>query len=250
MTRLLHVPALDVTATDRSGKNVLHLLFLRVQIRWNRFRPKAGAPATGVVSIEPRLEPGEKEVVEVVEAVLERVESAPDLLLQEDKTGLSVLDYALGLRSNRLLLVLLHRIDHNTSSQYMDTAHRMQLLIGLLKSAVLLNQYDLVFTLARLVLKLNQNLLLRLAATPVKGGTPLKVKTPDGVLKEESMVDLVLLCLQQGLATSLQALLSVPPVGERDPTFSSCLNQQGPRGVSGSAVRRRSVHPCSEDRRL
>ena len=64
VTRLLHVPALDVTATDRSGKNVLHLLFLRVQIRWNRFRPKAGAPATGVVSIEPRLEPGEKEVVE------------------------------------------------------------------------------------------------------------------------------------------------------------------------------------------
>jgi ankyrin repeat protein len=227
VSRLLQVPAVDVTATDRGGKNVLHLLFLRIQIRWNRFRPGAGASAHREAAGTPRLEPGEHEVVEVAEQVLEKAESAPDLLLQEDKTGLSVLDYALGLRSNRLLLVLLHRIDHNTSTQYLDTAHRMQLLIGLLRSAVLLNQYDLVYTLARLVLKLNQNLLLRLAATPVKGGSPLKTRVPDGVVKEETLVDLVLLCLQEGLATSLQALVSVTPVGEGDPTFASCINRRG-----------------------
>ena len=36
----------------------------------------------------------------------------------------------------------------------------MEVLIGLLKSAILLNQYDLVYTLARLVLKINKNLML------------------------------------------------------------------------------------------
>ena len=123
-------------------------------------------------------------MVETVEAVLARADSASDFLLQVDKMGLNVFDYALGLRSHRLLLALLHRIDHNTSTQYLNTAHRMEVLIGLLKSAILLNQYDLVYTLARLVLKINKNLMLRLAATPTKGGAQLKANVPAGVLRK------------------------------------------------------------------
>ena len=38
ISHLLRLPAVDVRATDRGGKNILHLLFLRIQIRWNRFR--------------------------------------------------------------------------------------------------------------------------------------------------------------------------------------------------------------------
>ena len=227
ISHLLRLPAVDVRATDRGGKNILHLLFLRIQIRWNRFRRREGEQTTHTASNERRLEPKEAEVVETVEAVLARADSASDFLLQVDKMGLNVFDYALGLRSHRLLLALLHRMAHNTSTQYLNTAHRMEVLIGLLKSAILLNQYDLVYTLARLVLKINKKSDVKAGRYSHKRRRTIESERASRSSEGREFVDLVLLCLQQGLATSLQALISVTSEGEGGLTFASSLNKQG-----------------------
>ena len=60
------------------------IFFLRIQIRWNRFRRREGEQTTHTASNERRLEPKEAEVVETVEAVLARADSASDFLLQVD----------------------------------------------------------------------------------------------------------------------------------------------------------------------
>ena len=51
------------------------------------------------------------------------------MLLEQDGAGISVMDYALGLRSNRLLLVLLG-LDHNSAKQYLDSSQRMHTLVA------------------------------------------------------------------------------------------------------------------------
>lgn len=190
LKHLLRVPALKVELMDRSGKNVLHLLFLRTQLRWNRFRRpmsiSGSSTGTGADSdamaggMRERLDPTEAELVEITDAILNRAESAPYLLLERDRAGLSVMDYAMGLRSNRLLLVLLQRLSHNTASQYLDSAERVRVLVCLTRKALAYNQYDMVFSLARLLLTVNHGLVMRSggantevsvgANTPGRGG--------------------------------------------------------------------------------
>ena len=145
ISHLLRLPAVDVRATDRGGKNILHLLFLRIQIRWNRFRRREGEQTTHTASNERRLEPKEAEVVETVEAVLARADSASDFLLQVDKMGLNVFDYALGLRSPLITgVVAPYRPQHQHSILEHGPSHGSA--YWLLKSAILPNQHDLVYT--------------------------------------------------------------------------------------------------------
>ena len=167
---LMRVPALDVEVKDGSGKNVLHLIFLRVQIRWNRLRALRSGDPVGSLK---RLDPAESDIVELVDAILNKAASPLSMLLDTDNGGISVMEYSLGLRSNRLLLVLLSRLDRNTASQYLDTSQRVHTLMSLLRSSLLYNQYDMVFSLARLVLQIcHSTKTLTLTKTPTNPPTP------------------------------------------------------------------------------
>jgi len=121
----LITPALLQQHVDALGRNVLHLLLMRVKLRW-QYLQKAGKTQL----------PTTHELIDVVSLTIINVQDAVAFILAKDSYGFNCLDYAVDLGTPGVIALLLSRVDMQTE------------IARLLEVAIKKNKPDLVCILA------------------------------------------------------------------------------------------------------
>ena len=173
--------------------------------------------------VRHRLDPSPATIQEITQTILSRAgkQKAVRLLFEEDNSGHSAIEMAMGTKDNNLLIILLQQWDllkDSRESIKAFYADDINILFKLLKTAILIGQHDMIYTLGKKFMVSNSSY----------SGNDKK----DKAAFKEMLTDLILLSISRGSDESLQALFSLP---KSDSNFSlgflECLNISGSCGM-------------------